>query len=85
MAIASVAFVSCKKNEDASSKINSENPTTQSEVAPENQPNTVAQKVKLNKLLLLQVKTELQLQISIKKNTILVLLKKVQKTKLSLL
>lgn len=43
LAIASVAFVSCKKNEDASSKINSENPTAQSEVAPEAQTNTVTQ------------------------------------------
>ena len=35
LAIASVAFVSCKKSEDASSKISSENPATQNEVAPE--------------------------------------------------
>lgn len=35
LAIASVAFVSCKKGEDASSKINSENTVSQSEVTSE--------------------------------------------------
>jgi len=40
LAIASVAFVSCKKGEDASSKINSENPATQNQVASETTVNT---------------------------------------------
>lgn len=35
LALATIAFVSCKKNEDASSKINSENVTTQNEVTTE--------------------------------------------------